>query len=370
MTENNATQAQRHRVLLIDDQKIIGEAVRRMLASESDILFSFCSSADEAVTFAIEFKPTVILQDLVMAGLSGLELARRYRATPSLSQVPVIVLSSQEDATVKAELFQAGANDYLVKLPDRIELIARIRVHSEAYQRLLERDFAFSQLEASLLQLDREKAKSEGLLLNILPHSIAEKLKNNQATIAQSFESVTVMFADLSGFTEYSQHIHPQSLLTLLDEIFSAFDHLASDHSVEKIKTIGDAYMAASGVPEISVNHAEAMADMTLEMIDVFERIREKHNFSLRVRIGMHSGSVVAGVIGKHKFSYDLWGDTVNIASRMESHGEASRIHVSQTTRDLLQSSFRFEERGEITIKGKGVMRTYFLLGRISSTAP
>ena len=370
MTENNATQAQRHRVLLIDDQKIIGEAVRRMLASESDIFFSFCSSADEAVTFAIQIKPTVILQDLVMPGLSGLELARRYKATPSLSQVPVIVLSSQEDVTVKAELFQAGANDYLVKLPDRIELIARIRVHSEAYQRLLERDLAFSQLEASLLQLDREKAKSEGLLLNILPHSIAEKLKNNQATIAQSFESVTVMFADLSGFTEYSQHIHPQSLLTLLDEIFSAFDHLASDYAVEKIKTIGDAYMAASGIPEIRVDHAEAMADMTLKMIDVFERIREKHNLLLRVRIGMHSGSVVAGVIGKHKFSYDLWGDTVNIASRMESHGEASRIHVSQTTRDLLQSSFRFEERGEITIKGKGAMRTYFLLGRIPSTAP
>ena len=349
--------APRHRVLLIDDQQLIGEAVRRLLAGQADIDFAFCRDADAALETAVSFGPTVILQDLIMPGIDGLDMVRRFRSVSATADVPVIVLSGREEAVVTAQLLDAGANDYLVKLPDQVELIARIRVHSVAYQRLLERNAAFAALE-------EERHKSERLLLNILPQRIAERLKNGEATIAESFPSATVLFADLAGFTEFSQHVDAQHLVGLLDEIFSAFDHLAAEHGVEKIKTIGDAYMAVAGVPVPRADHADAMAGMALGMLDAFRGLIDNRGLSLKVRIGMHSGHVVAGVIGRHKFIYDLWGDTVNIASRMESHGEASRIHVSQATRDLLDGRFRFEDRGEVPIKGKGAMRTFFLLGR------
>jgi len=353
-----------HRVLLVDDQPMIGEAVRRMLADEPDIRFEFCRDAEQSIAVAASFAPTVILQDLVMPGINGLDMVRRFRALPGTAQVPIIVLSGRDEAVVKAQLLDAGANDYLVKLPDQIELIARIRVHSDAYGRLLERNAAFAALEQSLADLEREREKSERLLLNILPKTIADRLKDGDSSIAESFESVTVLFADLSGFTEFSQRIDARQVVGLLDEIFSTFDHLAEAHGVEKIKTIGDAYMAVAGLPVPRADHAVAVASMALGMLEEFREVMRIRGLSMEVRIGIHSGPVAAGVIGRHKFSYDLWGDTVNLASRMESHGEPSRIHVTQTTRGLLEPEFRFADRGEIAIKGKGTMRTCFLLGR------
>ncbi len=350
--------------MLIDDQKLIGTAVQKMLADQDDIDFRFCQKPDEAEAIAAAFRPTVILQDLVMPGVDGLDMVRNFRTIDGTRQVPIIVLSAQEEAVVKAQLFEAGANDYLVKLPDRIELIARIRVHSDAFRRLLERNAAFAALEQSLADLKREQEKSERLLLNILPAKIVEKLKDGQGTIAESFASASVLFADLCGFTEFSQTVDPQNLVSMLDEIFSTFDHLAAAHGIEKIKTIGDAYMAVAGLPVPRDDHAEAMAAMALGMLEGFRGVMKGRGLSMQVRIGIHSGPVVAGVIGRHKFIYDLWGDTVNMASRMESHGEPSRVHISQATRDLLQGKFRFADRGPIQVKGKGMMHTSFLLGR------
>lgn len=353
-----------HRVLLVDDQAMIGEAVRRSLAGQADIAFEFCRDADTALDVAAAFQPTVILQDLVMPGIDGLDMVRRFRSASATAQVPVIVLSAKEEAVVKAQLLDAGANDYLVKLPDQIELLARIRVHSDAYRRLLERNEAFAALERSMADLRREREKSERLLLNILPEKIAARLKDGEATIAEHFSAVTVLFADLCGFTEFSQHAEPRQLVAMLDEIFSAFDHLAHAYGVEKIKTIGDAYMAVAGLPVPRADHAAAVADMALGMLDAFRRIMTSRSLALEVRVGIHSGPVVAGVIGRHKFTYDLWGDTVNLASRLESHGEPSRIHLSQATRDLLGTAYRVADRGTVSIKGKGPMPTFFLLGR------
>jgi len=343
---------------------MIGEAVRRMLADQPDIAFEFCRDADAAMDAAAFFRPTLILQDLVMPGIDGLDMVRRFRSVAATAQVPVIVLSAREEAVVKAQLLDAGANDYLVKLPDPVELVARIRVHSDAYQRLLERNAAFAALERSLADLKREQEKSERLLLNILPEKVAERLKNGEASIAESFACVTVLFADLAGFTEFSQHVDARHLVAILDEIFSTFDHLARAHGVEKIKTIGDAYMAVAGLPVPRDDHAEAVADMALGLRDGFTALMEDLGLDLKVRIGIHSGPVVAGVIGRHKFIYDLWGDTVNIASRMESHGQPGMVHVSQATRDLLEGRYEFVDRGEVAVKGKGMMRTSFLLGR------
>ena len=353
-----------HRVLLIDDQAMIGEAVRRMLADQIDVAYDFCRDWTQAVDTAIAFQPTVILQDLIMPGIDGLEMVGHFRRNPTTADVPVIVLSAREEPVVKARLLDAGASDYLVKLPDQVELIARIRVHSDGYRRLLERNAAFAQLEQSLAELGREREKSERLLHNILPATIAERLKNGEATIAESFSDVTVLFADLSGFTEFSEHVDPQQVVGLLDEIFSTFDHLAHAHGVEKIKTIGDAYMAVSGLPVPRPDHAEAMAVMAIGMQEAFRGVMRNRGLALELRVGMHSGPVAAGVIGRQKFTYDLWGDTVNLASRMESHGEPSRIHVSPTTRALLGEAFRFADRGEVSIKGRGALHTFFLLGR------
>ena len=353
-----------NRVLLVDDQAMIGVAIRRLLADQADIAFEFCQQSAAALAAAEAFRPTVILQDLIMPGIDGLDVVRQFRSLSATADVPVIMLSAQEDPAVKARLFAAGANDYLIKLPDQVELIARIRVHSEAYRRLLERNAAFAALEQSLVELKLEREKSERLLRNILPDEIADRLKKGHSTIADSFQNVTVLFADLTGFTEFSQHTDAQHLVDLLDEIFSAFDHLAHAHGVEKIKTIGDAYMAVAGLPVPRDDHADAVAAMALEMLKSFRGVMANRNLGLELRVGIHSGPVVAGVIGRHKFSYDLWGDTVNLASRMESHGEPSRIHLSETTRNLLGDRFRFEDRGEVAVKGKGLLRTFFLLGR------
>jgi len=351
-------------VLLVDDQAMIGEAVRRLLAGQADIAYEFCRQSTAALAAAESFQPTVILQDLVMPGIDGFDMVKQFRGLKATADVPVIMLSAQEEPAVKARLFEAGANDYLVKLPDQIELVARIRVHSDAYQRLLERNAAFLALEQSLADLKLEREKSERLLRNILPDEIADRLKNGESTIADSFQNVTVLFADLKGFTGFSQHVDAQHLVGLLDEIFSTFDHLAHLHGVEKIKTIGDAYMAVAGLPVARDDHADAVAAMALGMQTAFRDLIANRGLSLEVRIGIHSGPVVAGVIGRHKFTYDLWGDTVNMASRMESHGEPSRIHVSEATRRQLGDRYRFADRGEVTIKGKGVMNTFFLLGR------
>ena len=220
------------------------------------------------------------------------------------------------------------------------------------------------QLQQAFKQLEVEQAKSERLLLNVLPKAIAERLKEDTQTIAESFPEVTVLFADIVGFTKLAARVSPTELVQLLNEIFTIFDRLAEKHGLEKIKTIGDAYMVVGGLPVQHRNHASAIAEMALDMQTEIIHFNRKCHESFAMRIGIHSGPAIAGVIGTHKFIYDLWGDTVNIASRMESHGVPGRIQVSSITYALLESSYCFECRGPIPIKGKGEMLVYLLNGR------
>ncbi|MEG4859429.1 adenylate/guanylate cyclase domain-containing protein [Microcoleus sp. K1-B6] len=217
--------------------------------------------------------------------------------------------------------------------------------------------------------LREEQEKSEKLLLNILPKAIAERLKQNETTIAEYFPEVTVLFADIVGFTALSAVMNPIELVDLLNKIFSGFDLLCERHGLEKIKTIGDAYMAVGGLPEPRADHADAIAQIALDMQAEIARFNANNNKFFSIRIGIHSGPVVAGVIGIKKFIYDLWGDTVNIASRMESQGLPWRVQVSDTTYNLLKHKYLFQERGMIEVKGKGVMKTYILIGRKSGSS-
>jgi class 3 adenylate cyclase len=212
--------------------------------------------------------------------------------------------------------------------------------------------------------LDLERQRSERLLLNVLPAPIAARLKQHQDVIADAFPDVTVLFADLVDFTQRSQRSTPAQVVQVLDELFSAFDQLARRHGLEKIKTIGDAYMVAGGLPNPRPDHAQAVAEMALAVREEVARHLDPSGQPLQVRIGIDTGPVVAGVIGRNKFIYDLWGDTVNTASRMESHGVPGCIQVTASARQRLRDGYRFQRRGPIQVKGKGKMETWFLLGR------
>ncbi|MDY7014665.1 MAG: adenylate/guanylate cyclase domain-containing protein, partial [Cyanobacteriota bacterium] len=212
--------------------------------------------------------------------------------------------------------------------------------------------------------LQAEQEKSEALLLNILPEIVARRLKQSQDTIAEQFEDVTILFADIVGFTPLSARLQPIEVVNLLNQIFSNFDRLAEKYGLEKIKTIGDAYMVVGGLPVPKADGTEAIANMAIEMLEAVQQARSALDESLQIRVGINTGPVVAGVIGIKKFIYDLWGDTVNVASRMEASGEPGKIQVTAETYERLKDKYVFEKRGTVSIKGKGEMLAYWLLGR------
>jgi class 3 adenylate cyclase len=218
--------------------------------------------------------------------------------------------------------------------------------------------------------LEVEHARSEQLLRNILPAPVAEKLKAGRQVLADAYPEASVLFADIVDFTPMAERASPEEIVELLNRVFSEIDDLAEKRGLEKIKMIGDAYMVAAGVPEPRADHASALCDFALDLRDVVERHRYDDGRPLQVRIGISSGPLVAGVIGKRKFAYDLWGDTVNTAARMESHGIPREIQLSQTTRELIGNDYVVERRDSIAIKGKGEIRTFLLKGRCRSGSP
>jgi adenylate cyclase len=221
-----------------------------------------------------------------------------------------------------------------------------------------------TRVEERTAELKYQQKETERLLLSILPESIAQRLKRNPETIADSFAEVTVLFADLVNFTAHSHQISATETVSLLNQIFSAFDQLAEEFQLEKIKTIGDGYMIAGGLPAPKADHAEAVAEMAIAMQKVVTKFQYPSGEPFEIRIGIHTGAVIAGVIGKKKFSYDLWGDTVNLASRMESRGLPGRIQVSAATYERLRDRYVLESRGVVEVKGFGEMETYWLVGK------
>lgn len=212
--------------------------------------------------------------------------------------------------------------------------------------------------------LRQQQEKSEMLLLNVLPQAIASRLKDGDDAIADNFAEVTVLFADIVGFTEISSRIPAQQVVSLLNQVFSAFDYLAEIHGLEKIKTVGDAYMVVGGLPNPRVDHVEAVLDMAIDMRIAISKVSQEIGEDCQIRIGVNTGPVVAGVIGIKKFIYDIWGDTVNVASRMESQGISGEIQVTAETYNKVHHKYKFQERGIIPVKGKGEILTYLLIGK------
>lgn len=232
------------------------------------------------------------------------------------------------------------------------------------HQREKEKEAAMVDLGEKATALEKEKGRTEKLLLNVLPIAIADRLQKGEKVEAETFPEVTVLFADVVGFTKLAAELGPRSVTNLLNELFEIFDDLAEKYKLEKIKTIGDCYMAVAGVPDRSPTHAQQMADFSLEALSILKSQNQKLSRNLQIRIGMHSGTVAAGIIGRKKFAYDLWGDVVNITSRLEGTAEPMKIHVSESVHARLEDSYLFEERGEVELKNRGKLRTYYLVGK------
>lgn len=342
-------------ILVIDDNESNRELLSRRLTREGHTVMT-AEDGEKALATLDRSGADLVLLDLVMPGISGFEVLRRIKTAPRLRHIPVIMISAVDEIDSIVRCIELGAEDYLLKPFNPVLLQARINASLEKQQLRTREQSAVHDLEA-------EREKSEKLLLNILPAKVASRLKAGEDLIADKFADVTVLFADLVGFTQLSTRLQPRQLVDLLNRIFSSFDDLALELGLEKIKTIGDCYMAAAGLPEPRPDHARIAADMALGMLKKLKAINEKAGEALELRIGMHTGPVVAGVIGTHKFVYDAWGDAVNTASRMESHGKAGEIHVSPMTFRLLRNDYVFSPRGPVEIKGKGTMETYFLRG-------
>ena len=343
-------------LLIVDDNEGNRDMLSRRLERYG---YTVASAADgqQAIDLMKAQSFDLVLLDVLMPVMDGLETLGRLKADEMLKHVPVIMLSALDEIDSAVRCIEVGAEDYLPKPFNPVLLQARITASLEK-KRLRDREQAY------LEQLEMEREKSERMLLNILPKSIADRLKAGESTIADSFKDATVLFADLENFTKISTGISPADLVHLLNDIFSGFDWLAELHGLEKIKTIGDAYMVVGGLPNPRPDHASAIAEMALEMQKVIKRFNTVER-TFNLRIGISTGPVIAGVIGRKKFIYDLWGDTVNLSSRMESQGQPGKIQVSSSTYERLKNKYAFEKRGVLDVKGKGEMTTYFLTGKL-----
>jgi adenylate cyclase len=348
-------------ILVVDDNEMNRDLLSRRLQRQGHKVFMATDGRDAlAVVQTQSFD--LILLDIMMPGMNGYEVLERLKADPNYAHIPVIMISALDDIESVVRCIELGAEDYLFKPFNPTLLKARIGASLEK-KRLRDQERAF------LKQIQTEQEKSDTLLLNILPEAIAHRLKQGEQTIADNFTEVTVLFADIVNFTEFSGNLSPAELVELLNQIFSTFDQLAVKHGLEKIKTIGDAYLVVGGLPVLRPDHAEAIAEMALDMQAAIAQFcipgtESGDRRPLTMRIGINTGPVGAGVIGIQKFTYDIWGDTVNIASRMESLGVPGKIQVTTSTYERLRDRYQFEERGWVDVKGKGEMMTYFLCQR------
>jgi adenylate cyclase len=350
------------KVLIVDDLPANILLLERMLAGAG--YTSVTSTLDPHAVHALHEKNSydLIVLDLQMPGMDGFAVMEGLKDLEQDGYLPVLVITAQPDHKLRA--LKAGAKDFISKPFDVAEVLTRVRNMLEV--RLLHVEIRRKNAELKTLfdQVVAERKLSERLALHVPPDSIAARLQARPDVSADSFTNVTVVIADIVGFSELTPAASPENLALILEEIFTGFDGLAKARGLKKVKTLGNSYMAAAGVPVAAGDHATRAAHLSLDMVDALDRFNERSGHALQVRIGIATGAVVAGVIGKRQYLYDVWGDAVNVASRMESHGVAGRVQVSESTRELLGKPFLLEERGTLEVEGKGEMKTWFVGGR------
>lgn len=343
------------RLLVVDDDPLNRDMLARRLRR---LGFTVAESADgrDALQQLHAGNFDLVLLDIVMPVLDGFQTLEFMRADPQLRHLPVIMITALDDVESTVRCLEAGAEDFVSKPFNPVILRARLGASLEK-KRLRDQEQAF------LAQLQNERAKSERLLLNVLPRAVADRLKAGERTIVDSFLDATILFVDIVNFTRIASRNSPARTVQLLNDLFSGFDRIAEQSpALEKVKTIGDAYMLVSGVPTPRPDHVAACADAALEILEVLRIFNRRHQLDWQLRLGLHCGPVVAGIIGTRKFAYDLWGDTVNVAARMESQGQPGCIHVSGRVKRALEGQpFAFERVGVTDIKHIGPMETFFL---------
>jgi adenylate cyclase len=370
----------------VDDSEVLLGHLKNGLATQGWEV-GLARTGLQALAEARRWVPDVVVCDLQMPIMDGFQVLRHLKSIdPTL---PVVVLSGEDDLTSVLRAVREGAFDYVPKSSEDIRpllaaldrALAHVRLARENSRLQVALKRANDELQGRLKQLaeqhqllQQEQLKSASLLQNIFPRKVADSLRESFhksadgrvsfRQMALRYSEVTVAFADLVDFTQLAAKLEPEQLVTVLNNIFSIFDRLAEKHGLEKIKTIGDAYMFAGGIPEQRTDHVERVAEMSLDMLAEIQRHNSEKNLSLAVRIGIAVGPVVAGVIGEKKFAYDLWGDTVNIASRMESQGVSGSIQVTEAIHERLKDRFLLEKRGKVAVKGRGEMVAYLLLKR------
>lgn len=325
--------------------------------------------------------PDLILLDIDMPEMDGFEVCRWLKSNPETENIPVIFLTAQTDKKTTVEGFKLGAADFMTKPYDPGELMVRIKTQldlRETRQRLeatiQQMEMSSSLLKQSGEEMNRQKKlveleskKADQLLLNVLPEFVAKELKENGQVTPRHFPIASVLFTDLVGFTKLSKGLNPTEIVNELNAIFIGFDEILERNNMEKIKTIGDGYMAAGGVPLPNGTNPIDAVMAGLEMVAFVNNLKNENEKlgkpAWDVRIGIHTGDLIAGVIGKSKFVYDIWGSTVNIASRMESAGEAGQVNISAITYQLVKDKFKCNPRGTLEVKSMGKVDMYFVEG-------
>ena len=343
------------RILVIDDNESNRDLVARRLARDGHAVET-ASGGSQGLSLLMEREFDLILLDILMPDMSGYEVLERLKADPVTREIPVIMISALDEVDSIVRCIEAGAVDYMPKPFEPALLRARIRA-------CLENKLLRDRERAMIEEIRKAQERNEALLLSILPKAVVERINDGASMVADDIPEATILFADLVDFTPFSGTMAAVDVVGFLNRIFSAFDRLADRFGAEKIKTIGDAYMLAVGIPEPRADHAETAARMALAMIGALDTLKAETKAPIRLRIGLHTGPAIAGVIGERKFAYDIWGATVNLASRMESHGVPDRIHISKVLARRLEGKFNLTPRGPIEVKGAGLMETYFLDG-------
>ena len=345
-------------LLIVDDNELNRDLLLRRLEREGHEVV-VASTGREALEILGNKTIDVVLLDIMMPEMNGYQLLQHLKSKDSLRHIPVIMLSALGEINHVIRCIEMGAEDYLPKPFNPVLLKARI-------QACLEKKRSRDREQAYLEQLRLERGKSERLLLNILPVSIARRLKQGENPIADAYPEVTVFFRILLGSPNYHPAYQPPNWLRLSTKFSLYLMDLPQQYGLEKIKTIGDAYMVVGGLPEPHSSHAEAVAMMAIDMLKAVAQVNSRKKLPINIRIGINTGPVVAGVIGTKKFIYDLWGDAVNMANRMESQSLPNCIQVTEMTYMFIKDKFVFEKRGLIDVKGKGEMLTFLLKERLA----
>ena len=346
--------SERPAILVVDDNEDNRYTLQTLLESDGFDKITSAAGGNEAISLIAKEKFSLVLLDMMMPDMNGDEVLRLIRSKAETRDIPVVMISADTDTDKISKCIELGADDYLPKPFNPTILRARI---GSALRRN-----SLRTMEAEYLsRVEKQKVHSETLLRNVLPAEIAARLRNGESNIADHYDNATVLFADIVGFGKITARMKPYEIIECLNQLFSEFDRLAEMSGVEKIKTSGDSYMAIAGIPSPDANHARTATELALDMIEVAGQLHLRLPEPFSIRVGLHSGPVMAGVIGTQKFTYDVWGDTVNIAARMEAASKPNRVLSSASTASALGDDFTLDGPHKIATKEERVLEAFFV---------